>query len=110
MGLLDDDDFSQMQADLAEVRGDREIEISIRRGDITLGPQPVRIAGTAGQGQEKDGDTSQEARGRVVVLGSTTLDIEPGDRFNDDQNIRYVVIYVRPNRSAAVIAEAEATE
>lgn len=111
MGLLNSDDLVQMRADLAEVRGDRESSIVIRRGSTTLAAQPVRIAGAgSAQGQEKDGDASQEVRGRVVVLGSITLDIQPGDRFNDENGLLYTVTFVWPNRSAAVIAEAEAVE
>ncbi|MCL4295680.1 MAG: hypothetical protein KJ077_08130 [Anaerolineae bacterium] len=111
MGLLNSDDLAQMRSDLAEVRGDRETSIVIRRGSTTLAAQPVRIAGAgSAQGREADGDASQEVRGRVVVLGGITLDIQPGDRFNDENGVLYVVSFVRPNRSAAVIAEAEAVE
>lgn len=111
MGLLDDNDLAQMRADLVEVRGDREISIAIRRGDTTLTAQPVRIAGAgSAQGQEKDAAGSQEARGRVLVLGGIAFDIQPGDRFNDDNGVLYTVVFVRPNRAAAVVAEAEAVE
>ena len=108
--MLTGADWSQMAADLAAVRGDREETITIRRGGSTLDPQVVRIARAGGGGREMESAGGQESRGRVVVLGSATLDIRPGDRFNDSNGTLYRVIFVRPNRRAAVIAEAEVIE
>jgi len=42
----------------------------------------------------------------VVVLGGVDLDIATGDRFNDGANRLYEVDFIRPNRSAATMAEA----
>ena len=108
--MLTGADWSQMAADLAAMRGDREETITIRRGGSTLDPQEVRIARAGGGGRVVEGDGGQESRGRVVVLGSTTLDIRPGDRFNDSGGTLYRVIFVHPNRRVAVIAEAEVVE
>ena len=96
-----------MQVDLLAVRSDREESVVIRRGSTTLAAQTVRIAraGTA-SGQRADVGTLEEAQQRVVVLGGITLDIRPGDRFNDLAGILYEVVAVRPNRRAAVMAEA----
>jgi hypothetical protein len=110
MGLISSDDLTQMRSDLVDVRGDREVNVTIRRGNSPLATQPVRIARMgSGQGQEKDSEAGQETRGRVVVLGGVTLDIEVGDRFNAYGDL-YRVIFVRPNRDTAVMAEAEIVE
>jgi hypothetical protein len=108
--MLASDDLAQMQSDLAQVRGDREETITIRRGSNTLSAQTVRIARLGGQGREADSPGAQQSVARVVVLGATTLDIQPGDRFNDDNGVLYEVVAVRPNRGAAVIAEARVVE
>jgi hypothetical protein len=84
--------------------------ITIRRGATTLVAQNVRIERVATQGQPAEGQGTQASKGRVVVVGSLTLNIQPGDRFNDDAGALYQVVMVQPNRRAAVIAEAELME
>jgi hypothetical protein len=115
MGIMD---WDQAAADLALVRQDNEVDITIRRGDTTLNPQPVRIARAGGaQGRERDSEGAQQVVGRVVVLGPKTLDVQPGDRFTlppiggpaGDRTL-YQVAFIRPNRRAAVVAEAEIIE
>lgn len=101
-------DIAQMQADLAEVRGDNQATIQIRRGNTTLANQQVRVARLSG-GQEKQSPGSQESRGKIVVLGTLAFDVQVGDRFNAN-NLLYRVTFVRPNKLAAVIAEAELVE
>lgn len=108
--MLTAGDWLEMAAGLAEVRGDNEVSIALRRGDATLEAQAVRIARMGGTGLERDSAGAQQAVGRVVVLGATSLDIEPGDRFNDGAGMLYEVVFVRPNRRAAVVAEARAVE
>ncbi len=108
MTLLTPADITQIIGDLAAVRQDNETLIAIRRGDTTLPPQPVRIT-RMGAAQQKDTTGAQEARQRVLVLGSLTFDVAVGDRFNTATEL-YQVIFIRPNRLAAVIAEAEAIE
>lgn len=102
-------DWAQAAADLALVRADNEVSIVIRRGSSTLAAQSVRIART-GSGSRQDGDHSQEARGRVVVLFGTSGDVAPEDRFNDAAGVLYRVVIVRPNRRAGIMAEAEVVE
>jgi hypothetical protein len=46
----------------------------------------------------------------VVVLFGTSGNVQVGDRFNDSAGVLYEVSFVRPNRRAGVIAEAEAVE
>ena len=103
-------DWTQAAADLAAVRAENEVSIIVRRGTTTLTSQVVRIARTGGQGLVRQGMATQESRGRVVVMGGTGLDIQPDDRFSDGDGAIYRVVLVRPNRRAAVVAEAEIVE
>lgn len=103
-------DWTQIATDLAAVRAENAISITIRRGGTPLDAQPVRIARMPSQGRVQEGTLTRESRGRVVVLGGTDLDIEPDDRFNDAAGQLYRVVLVRPNRRAGVIAEAEIVE
>lgn len=103
-------DWDQVVVDLAAVRAENEVNVTLRRENTTLDPQPVRIARIASFAHLSSGDMTQESRGRVVVLGSPNLDIQPDDRFNDGEGGLYRVVLVRPNRRGAVIAEAEVVE
>lgn len=107
--MLSETDWAQMRADLAAVRGDNEAQVVIRRGDETLAAQAVRIARGGSVSQTRDSAGTQQATTRVVVLGATTFDVQPGDRFTV-QGVLYQVTFARPNRRAAVVAEAEAVE
>jgi hypothetical protein len=107
--MLSDADWLRMQADLAAIRGDNEIDIEIRRGDSTLPSQPVRIARTA-SGRVQRGEGTRQSEGRAVVLGGTDFDVQPGDRFTDPAGNLYEIVFVRPNRRAAVVAEANMIE
>mgnify|MGYP001112204322 CR=1 FL=1 len=103
-------DWTRAAADLAAILVDNAQSIVVRRGNTTLPAQSVRIARIANQGVVRNGEVTQESRGRAVVLGSTYLDIRPDDRFTDAHGVLYRVVLVRPNRRAAVIAEAEVVE
>jgi len=103
-------DWTQAEADLAAVREENQVSITIGRGSETLTAQDVRIARVGGQSRLSQGDRTQESRGRVVVMGAVDLDIQPDDRFNDGAGVLYRVVLVRANRRAAVIAEAEAIQ
>lgn len=107
--MIGGDDLAQMRANLLEVRDDRTASIVFRRGETTLAAQSVRIARTGGVGQRSDSAGGQESRGQVVILGATSLDIQPGDRFTEGGRL-YRVILVRPNRSVMTAAEAELVE
>ncbi len=103
-------DWTQAAADLAAVRGDNAQSIVIRRGGTTLAAQSVRIARLGGQGIVQQDGQVRESRGRVVVLFGTNGNVQPGDRFNDGAGMLYEVVIVRPNRRAAVVAEAEVAQ
>jgi len=111
MGLLTDADYTEMISDMVSIRGDNEIYISIRRGDDELPLQPVRIArqGTS-SATTRNSPGAQEGREKIIVMGGIDFDVEPSDRFNDDNGILHEVVFVRPNRRIMVVAEAELIE
>lgn len=86
------------------------VSISFRRGTVTLAAQTVRVE-RRGQGLARTEDSAgaQQAITTVVILGSTTLDIQVDDRFTLG-GVLYQVIFVNPNRRAATQAEAQAIE
>lgn len=110
MTIVTADDLTEMEADVNEIISDRPENIIIRRGGTALATQTVRIERTGGQGQNQSGQAGEENRGKVVVLGKKTLNIQPGDVFNDSSGVLYRVILVRPNRQVCIQAEAEVVE
>lgn len=106
MGLMTSADWERMAAELAAVRDDNAVSVSIKRGAAVLPAQTVRIARSASMGQQVDPGGVQQAAGRVVVLGAVGLNIQPSDRFVVAGNV-YEVVLVRPNRRAATVAEAK---
>lgn len=99
------DDIAQMKKDLAEVRGDNEVEITIRRGTTTLSAQKVRIAGGGNQAALLATEGAEESQKGVVVLGAIDLNIQVADRFNAN-GMLYAVDFVHPNRRSRTEAEA----
>lgn len=109
MGLLNASDIAAMQADLLAVRGDNEVSVVIRRGSTALAAQSVRVARAGAGATRADGGSAEQWTQRVVVLGAVGLDIATGDRFTVDGDL-YEVDFVRPNRTAATMAEARVIE
>ena len=107
--MIGADDLTQIQADLLAMRGDNDVSVQLRRGSLTLAAQTMRIARMGGSSQGKESATAGEQRGRVVILGATTLDIQVDDRLTVS-DVLYRVTFVRPNRTAATMAEAEQVE
>lgn len=104
--MLTDADRAAMRAGLAEVRGDREVMIAIRRGKTTLAAQSVRLARSGtGRAMAADVEGMEAALSMVTVLGGLDFDVQPADRFTAD-GVLYQVVAVHPNRDSAVMAEA----
>lgn len=106
--MLTSADWTQMAVDLAEVRTDNAVSVAIRRAGSTLTAQTVRVAKMPTLARAAGGEVEQ-AQQSVVVLGTTSLDIQPGDRFNAG-GVLYEVVAVRPNRRAGTVAEATAVQ
>jgi hypothetical protein len=103
--MISPDDLTQMQNDLLSIRDDNPVNIVLRRGNTQRPAQTVRVV-RSGSGSELSSISTEERRGKVLVIGSTSLDIEPEDRFTVGGEL-YRVMYIRPNRSVATVAEAE---
>ncbi len=97
-------DWERARADLQAVRDDNATPVAIRRGNAVLPVQTVRIAQRGGA-RPAATNGAERVAGGVLVLGTTALDIQPGDRFNAN-GLLYEVVAVRPNRRAATTAEA----
>lgn len=103
--MLGDDDLAQMAGDFLAVRDDHAASVALRRGATTLDAQTVRVARLGGGGAETRGENSAERRGQILVSGAIDFDVQAGDRFNWGGQL-YEIRFVRPNRRAAVMAEA----
>ncbi|CAG0933628.1 hypothetical protein TFLX_03140 [Thermoflexales bacterium] len=112
--MLGSDDLDQMRNDMAVLRDDRVVSVVIRRGNATpLAAQQMRVAGGGSGNLRKNSGKTQETRDQVVLLGATTVDIQIDDRFTltvASKPVLYRVTWVRPDRSIATMARAEAIE
>lgn len=108
MAIWTDELWNEMAADIAAIVADNPVVINIRRGNQQVAAQTARLAQSAG-GRRSVGNASSERRAAVVVVGGKDFDVRVGDRFTNAE-IVYSVTFVRPNRRAAVVAEAEAVE
>lgn len=106
--MLSAGDWLRMQELAAQVRTDRSFDVELRRGEITLDPQEVRIE-AVGRGSRLQSDAARESNAAVVIFGAMDLDILVDDRFTQDE-IVYRVVFVSVNRDIDTQAEAVAVE
>ena len=104
--MLTAGDRAQMVADLLAIRDDNVILVVIRRKNVDLSAQSVRIAraGSVGSGVASGGATV-ESETSITILGAADLDIARGDRFTAS-GVLYEVDSVLPNRNHAIMARA----
>lgn len=103
-------DLARMRADLAEIVADRSVSVILRRGATTLPAQTVRVErANSRYSRLQNSASSEETRMDIVIVGSTTLDVQKDDRFTVD-GVAYRVTSVRPNGMAGIQAEAERVE
>ena len=96
---------SELTAALAEVVADNATSIVIRRGATTLAAQSVRLAQAGRQAANQATGELEAATFEMTILGATTLNIQPEDRFTVGGMV-YEVTAVAANKSAAVRARA----
>ena len=106
--MLNDSDFNQIQADLLVIRDDDPVGVIIRRGANILPMQMARVVKASGASRMRSANTA-ETRAGMIVLGDSALDIAIDDRFTLNGQA-YRVTFVRPNRTAATMADAEMVE
>ena len=107
--MLTNDDRASMRSTKLSIISDNQKSIIIRRAGASLPAQDVRIVRTGGQGSVVSSEGTQASKTTVLVVGGTTLDIQQGDRFTDD-DVLYEVSFIRPNKTIGVTAEATAVE
>jgi len=67
------------------------------------------VAQNGQNGQFVQSGQAKESQGRLLVLGSVSLDIQVDDRFTVNGQL-YRVVHVQPNRMAGTTAEAEVSQ
>jgi hypothetical protein len=103
-------DWARIAASMTAIRDMNSVSLVLRRGATTLTAQTVRVERKGiGQARTADSAGAEQASGTVVILGATTLNIQPQDRFTLDGRL-YEVTLVSPNRLAATQAEAQVIE
>ncbi len=111
--MLTPADIAKMEADVAGLIDDNSVSIVLRRDvngvSTTLDAQTVRVERTRSRGRQMNSNGSEEARGQIVVVGDTTLDIQKDDRFTLTGRL-YRVTFIRPNTQICVQAEAELSQ
>lgn len=105
-GLMDAGDWADIAADLATIRGDNPVSITLRRGGSPLAAQQVRIVGQGGQGRRERTDGAAASVARVAVLGALTMDVQPDDQFSYGGAI-YTVVAPVERRGGQTTCEAE---
>ncbi len=103
--MLSSADLTQMRNDVLDMMSDHDVSVIIRRGATTLAAQTVRLERLKRATTEPDSGRAEEAVASVTIVGSTSLDIERGDRFNAFGYV-YEVTAIRPNTQIGVMAEA----
>ena len=83
----------------AEIADD-PTSIVILRGDDDLDAQTVRLMVPSIQPGESGSVGGEQATGQVTVLGTSTFDVQRGDRFLVGSEL-YEVIYVAPAQASA---------
>ncbi len=103
-------DWLRIQQSMTEIIAMNAVSLALRRGTETLTAQTVRVE-RKGMGQARTADSAgaEQATGTVMILGATTLNIQPQDRFTLDSRL-YEVTLVSPNRKAGTQAEAQVIE
>ena len=102
-------DFAEITTIRTDMRADRPMSLSLRRGESTLTTQNnVRVARLA-SGSRNRSESGSEMRGGILVTGATSLNIAVDDRFTYSGRL-YRVKFVRPNKDTGTQAECELVE
>lgn len=101
-------DLDSMRADMSAIRADNAFEVVLRRNDVDLPAQNVRIAGGVAGGRVA-GVQIDERTAPMVLLGATDMDVQIGDRFTLHDTL-FQVTFVRPDRRIATMVSAQAVE
>ncbi len=105
--MLNADDLTQMQSDLADLVGDNQVSIVLRPlSGPNRAAQTVRIVrGGGGRSSHATNTNTGEMTAGVLIVGAATMVVQIGDRFNIGSEL-YQIDWVRPNRQVRTVAEA----
>ena len=81
--------------DVTQEIADDPTSITVMRGSDDLDAQTVRLLQPTGSGREQVSVGGEEAKADLIVLGTSSLDIQRDDRFFVGTQL-YKVIYVGP--------------
>ena len=96
--------------DVAREIADDPVSIVVMRGDSDLDAQTVRLLQPTTNGAEGASVGGEEAKADLIVLGTSSLDIQRGDRFLVSSGL-YEVFYVSPQQpSSGERLEAKAVQ
>jgi hypothetical protein len=99
---------ARVEAAMLAIRDDRPASIVITRAGSSLAAQTVRIARNS-RGRTLQSSQGREQRADVVVLGDVNFDVQVKDDFTNEGTL-YRIVFIRPNKDFAVVAEAEAIQ
>ena len=99
-GWWDADRGTMRTGDVTAEIADDPTSIVIMRGDADLDAQTVRLLLPRRQPREAGSAGGEEATADLVVLGTSSLDVQRGDRFFASSEL-YEVIYVAPEQPSS---------
>lgn len=106
MATLTAADLAVIENDVAQLIAENPQSVAVRRGDITLPVQTVRVVKRSGSYRRASTEGAREVRQAITVVGAKTLDLDIDDRFSVAGRL-YRVNSVHPDRRAFTQAEAE---
>ena len=96
--------------DVTREIADDPVSIVVMRGSNDLAAQTVRILEPTQRGRDAGSAGGEQSSADIIVLGTSALDIQRGDRFLIDSQL-YEVIYVSPQQpSTGERTEAKAIQ
>jgi hypothetical protein len=107
--LLDAATIEALKADVELVIQSNPTSVTLRRKDATLAAQTVLLAAARSQARVITSVEAEQARSRILILGTTDLDIARDDRFNVNGRL-YHVVAVKPDYPVCIQAEAVLVE
>lgn len=104
-GILNSDDWDEITADMDSIRGDNEVSLTLRRGEVDLPVVLARVTGKRSQGRMYRTQTGTESQVNIHVLFPVGTDVQPDDRFTYNGRL-YRIVSIQPNTRAKVGADA----
>lgn len=88
------------RGDVTREIADDSTSITIKRGGSTLAAQTVRLLIPSSSGFERGSAGGEQAEADLIILGTSTLDVQREDRFTVNSQW-YEVVYVAPEQPSS---------